>query len=68
VPVVPCGLVGTFQELPQHRKLPRPLAIKLVIGDALEFASTANDRNGWSQIAATAESSVRDLVAQSRTA
>ncbi len=68
VPVVPCGLVGTFQALPPHRKLPRPLAIKLVIGDALEFASTANDRNGWSQIAATAESSVRDLVAQSRTA
>src|SRR5216117_2551458 len=68
VPVVPCGLVGTFQALPPHRKLPRPLAIKLVIGDALEFASTANDRNGWSQIAATAESAVRDLVAQSRTA
>ncbi|PYI41363.1 MAG: 1-acyl-sn-glycerol-3-phosphate acyltransferase [Verrucomicrobia bacterium] len=63
-----CGLVGTFQALPPHRKLPRPLAITLVIGDALEFASTANDRNGWSQIAATAESSVRDLVAQSRTA
>src|SRR5947207_6520780 len=67
VPVVPCGLVGTFQALPPHRKLPRPLAINRVIGDALEFASTANDRNGWSQIAATAESSVRDLVAQSRT-
>src|SRR5213595_1581310 len=68
VPVVPCGLVGTFEALPPHRKLPRPLAITLVIGDALEFASTANDRNGWSQIAATAESSVRHLVAQSRTA
>ena len=67
VPVMPCGLVGTFQALPPHRKLPRPLAITLVIGDALEFASTANDRNGWSQIAATSESSVRDLVAQSRT-
>ena len=64
VPVVPCGLVGTFQALPPHRKLPRPLAIKLVIGDALEFASTANDRNGWSQIAATAESAVRNLATQ----
>ena len=41
---------------------------KLVIGDALEFASIANDRTGWSQIAATVESCVRDLVAQSRTA
>ena len=64
VPVVPCGLVGTFQALPPHRKLPRPLAIKLVIGDALEFASTVNDRNGWSQIAQTVESAVRNLATQ----
>ncbi len=68
LPVVPCGLVGTFEALPPDRKLPRPVAIKLVIGDALQFASTANDRTGWSQIAASVESSVRDLVAQSRTA
>jgi 1-acyl-sn-glycerol-3-phosphate acyltransferase len=68
VPVVPCGLVGTFQALPPHRKLPRPVAIKLLIGDALEFESTANGRIGWSQVAATVESCVRGLVAQSRTA
>jgi len=68
VPVVPCGLVGTFEALPPHRKLPRPASIKLVIGNALEFASTANYRTGWSQIAAKVESRVRDLVAQSRTA
>jgi 1-acyl-sn-glycerol-3-phosphate acyltransferase len=71
VPVVPCGLAGTFEALPPHRKLPRPAAIKLVIGNALEFASTANDRTdrtGWSQIAASLESRVRDLIAQSRTA
>jgi 1-acyl-sn-glycerol-3-phosphate acyltransferase len=68
VPVVPCGLVGTFEALPPHRKLPRPVAIKLLIGDALEFASTANDRTGWSQIAASLESRVRDLVAHSGTA
>jgi 1-acyl-sn-glycerol-3-phosphate acyltransferase len=68
VPVVPCGLDGTFQALPPHQKLPRPVSIKLSIGDALEFATTANDRAGWSQIAATVESSVRDLIAQSRTA
>jgi 1-acyl-sn-glycerol-3-phosphate acyltransferase len=68
VPVVPCGLVGTFDALPPHGKVPRPATIKLVIGEALEFASTANDRSGWSQIAASVESRVRDLVAQSRTA
>jgi 1-acyl-sn-glycerol-3-phosphate acyltransferase len=63
VPVVPCGLVGTFEALPANRNLPRPVAIKLVIGDALQFASTANDRTGWSQIAASVESRVRGLVA-----
>jgi 1-acyl-sn-glycerol-3-phosphate acyltransferase len=68
VPVVPCGLDGTFQALPPHRKVPRPVSVKLSIGDALEFASTPNDRTGWSQIAATIESRVRDLVAQSRAA
>ena len=68
VPVVPCGLVGTFEALPPHRNFPRPMAIKLLIGDALQFVSTANDRTGWSQIAASLESRVQDLVAQSRTA
>ena len=68
VPVVPCGLIGSFEALPPNRKVPRPVRIKLVIGDALGFASTANDRTGWSQIAASLESRVRDLTAQSRTA
>jgi 1-acyl-sn-glycerol-3-phosphate acyltransferase len=68
IPVVPCGLAGTFEALPPHRKLPRPASIKLIIGNALEFTSTGNDRTGWSQIAASLQSRVRDLVAQSRTA
>jgi 1-acyl-sn-glycerol-3-phosphate acyltransferase len=68
VPVVPCGLVGTFRALPPHGNLPRPVAIKLLIGEALEFVSTTNDRAGWSQIAQSVESRVRDLVAQSATA
>jgi 1-acyl-sn-glycerol-3-phosphate acyltransferase len=68
VPVVPCGLTGAFEALPPDRKLPRPVAIKLVIGDPLEFASTANDRAGWSQIAASVEFCVRDFVPQPRTA
>ncbi len=68
VPVVPCGLAGAFEALPSDRKLPRPVAIKLAIGDALQFALTANDRTGWSQIAARVESCVRALVTQARTA
>jgi 1-acyl-sn-glycerol-3-phosphate acyltransferase len=64
VPVVPCALTGTFEALPPHRRLPRPVMIKLAIGDALQFASTANDRIGWSQIAQSVESAVRKLAAQ----
>jgi 1-acyl-sn-glycerol-3-phosphate acyltransferase len=67
VPVVPCGLVGTFEALPPQRNFPRPVAIKLAIGDSLQFPSIANDRTGWSQIAASLESRVRDLLCQSRT-
>ena len=68
VPVVPCGLVGAFEALPPKRNIPRPVAIKLTIGNPLQFASTSNDRAGWSQIAASVESQVRELVGQSRTA
>src|SRR5207244_4207542 len=42
VPVVPCALVGTFETLPPERNFPRPVAIKLAIGNPLQFASTAN--------------------------
>jgi len=64
VPVVPCGLIGTFEALPPDRKLPRPVKINLIIGDGLEFTSTTNDRAGWSQIARSVESSVRKLAAR----
>ena len=61
VPVVPCGLIGTFKALPPDRKTPRSVKIELIIGDQLQFASTANDRAGWSQIAQSVESAVRTL-------
>jgi 1-acyl-sn-glycerol-3-phosphate acyltransferase len=63
VPVVPCGLVGTFQALPPQGKIPRPVAIKLVIGERLNFAETPNKREGWSHIAQSVESAVRNLLA-----
>jgi 1-acyl-sn-glycerol-3-phosphate acyltransferase len=68
VPVVPCGLVGTFEALPPERNIPRPVAITVAIGDPLQFPSTVNDRTGWSQVAASVESRVRDLAGQSRAA
>src|SRR5881275_592687 len=64
VPVVPCGLVGTFEALPPHRKVPRAVRIKLIVGEPLNFAATPNNREGWSQIARSLESSVREVAAQ----
>jgi 1-acyl-sn-glycerol-3-phosphate acyltransferase len=63
VPVVPCSLIGTFEALPPERNIPRPVAIKLTIGDPVQFPLTANDRTGWSEVARSVESRVRDLVA-----
>lgn len=62
VPVVPCGLTGTFQALPAQQKIPRLNKITLIIGDPLKFATTSNDRQGWSQIAVSVESAVRHLT------
>jgi 1-acyl-sn-glycerol-3-phosphate acyltransferase len=31
VPVVPCGLIGSFEALPPNRKVPRPVRIKLLL-------------------------------------
>jgi 1-acyl-sn-glycerol-3-phosphate acyltransferase len=64
VPVVPCGLIGAFEALPPNRKVPRPVRIKLIIGEPLNFAATPNNREGWSQIARSLESSIHKLAAQ----
>src|SRR6266700_6143282 len=66
VPVVPAFIAGTFEALPPHRKIPRPARIKIVIGAPLDFATTPNNREGWSQIAQSVKSSVSDLGNQSR--
>jgi hypothetical protein len=64
VPVVPCGLIGSFEALPSNRKVPRLARIKLIVGEPLNFAATPNNREGWSQISRSLESSVRDLAVQ----
>ena len=64
VPVVPCGLIGTFKALPANRNIPRPVTINLIIGEPLKFPATSNNREGWSQIARRVESSIRKLAAQ----
>jgi len=64
VPVVPCGLVGTFEALPPNRNIPRPGSINLTIGEPLSFAAAPNNRTGWSEIARSLESRIRTLAMQ----
>ena len=58
VPVVPCRLIGTFQALPPHRRLPRPARIFLRIGEPKTFGELPNDRAGWQQVTQAVEASV----------
>lgn len=61
VPVVPCYLQGAFQAFPHDRKLPRPRKLILTVGPSLRFPSTANDKDGWTEVAAKIEAEVRRL-------
>jgi 1-acyl-sn-glycerol-3-phosphate acyltransferase len=63
-PVVPCFIAGTFDALPAHKKIPRPIPVKIAIGAALYFTNVPNNREGWSQIAQSVEFSVRNLAGE----
>jgi len=63
VPVVPCHLEGTFRAWRPDRRLPTPgRKITLSVGPPLRFSAMANDRDGWTEVAAAAEASVRSLA------
>jgi len=46
------------------RIIPRPLRIKLIVGEPLNFAATPNNREGWSQTARNLGSRVGELAAR----
>lgn len=62
VPVVPCRLVGAFEAMPPHARLPRWRKIRMCIGPALSFAETPNTRDGWEVIAQATRSAVASLA------
>lgn len=37
VPALPCALLGSFQVLPKHRRIPRPAPVELRVGEFIEF-------------------------------
>ena len=61
VPVVPCHLEGAFEAFPPKSRLPRPLRIRLRVGQPLVFAAAPNSRKGWQQVVSESEAAVRRL-------
>ena len=51
VPVVPCGLRGTFAALPPGQKRPNFKPLSLHVGPPLTFADAADGREGWNRVA-----------------
>ncbi|WP_235947107.1 lysophospholipid acyltransferase family protein [Candidatus Frankia alpina] len=53
VPVIPVGLIGTFQVLPMDRRLPRAGRVQMRFGQPLTFPRMTDGRTGLAQRAAT---------------
>lgn len=62
IPVVPCHLHGTFEAFPPNSVIPRLQRITLRIGAPLTFSATANNHDGWDEIAGTVEKAVHRLA------
>jgi hypothetical protein len=52
---------GAFEAWPPRRKVPRFGRIRIRVGAPLMFDSAAEDRSGWSRVAAETEWAVRRL-------
>jgi 1-acyl-sn-glycerol-3-phosphate acyltransferase len=61
VPVVPCFLKGAFEAFPADARFPRPRRLTLTVGPPLRFPAIANDKEGWTEVAARVEAEVRRL-------
>lgn len=61
VPVVPCYIDGARRAMPPHAKLPRPVKVRLKIGEPLVFADRESCKEEWKRALGEVEDAVRDL-------
>ncbi|MCA9028764.1 MAG: 1-acyl-sn-glycerol-3-phosphate acyltransferase [Planctomycetaceae bacterium] len=61
VPVLPCYLHGAHAACPPGARFPRPLSIRLSIGQPRLYPDVENRRNGWEHIAHELAEDVRTL-------
>ena len=62
VPVVPCAVQGAFQAFPKGAFLPRPRAIRLIIGKPRNYAGLAPHKELAQQISAELQDAVQELL------
>lgn len=62
VPVVPCAISGAFDALRPDSNLPRPHRIRVRVGSPLTFSNVADDRDGWTRVAAQTQAAVESLL------
>jgi len=62
VTVVPCWLQGTFEAWPKGQRLPRPKKVRLIIGNARNFARCGTEKHEIGSIASSLGSAVQQLA------
>jgi 1-acyl-sn-glycerol-3-phosphate acyltransferase len=62
IPVVPCALQGTFGALSKGMMIPRPRAVRLVIGTPRTYVNVGRDRQAVHGIASELHQAVRELL------
>lgn len=64
VPVVPCAIQGTFGAMPKGAWLPRPRAVRVVVGEARRYGECSSGREASNRIAEDLQGAVRELLCQ----
>jgi 1-acyl-sn-glycerol-3-phosphate acyltransferase len=64
VAVLPCYLEGAHRAWPKGKRIPRPRKVRLIIGEARDYASVSPDKNSNALIAADLRAAVQRLAEQ----
>lgn len=62
--VVPCRIRGAFRALTPEKGPPRPLPVRLLVGEPLRFDHVPNNREGWEEVVRACENGVRRMGAK----
>ena len=64
VAVIPCYIHGAAAALPRGKRIPRPVTIRVHLGQPMNFQDTPSNREGWRTIAESLHTQVQQLASQ----